>query len=162
GEETTGIDVSQGLQGFVDPSTIVFTETGGAVNPRKRAREGARVTAVPTANGPTTAQNTDISNLLFLQSNSLSPTYISLAQFPSKSTTPLVSTGLQLAFGAQQKQQQRTMNHVRPSSPALFEELAPHLTQCQDEIDGYLSEQVLLVAPFPFGLPSSVPVSRIN
>nr|XP_018678964.1 PREDICTED: BOI-related E3 ubiquitin-protein ligase 1-like isoform X2 [Musa acuminata subsp. malaccensis] len=91
------------------------------------------------ANGPTTAQKTDISNLLFLQSNSLSPTYISLAQFPSKSTAPFVSTGLQLAFGAQQKQ--CTMNHVRPSPPALFEELAPHLTRCQDEIDGFLSEQ---------------------
>lgn len=128
------------------------------MNPRKRAREETRVTAVSMANGPTTAQNTDISNLLFLQSNSLSPTYISLAQFPSKSTTPFVSTGLQLAFGAQQKH--CTMNHVRPSPPALFEELAPHLTRCQDEIDGFLSEQVLVVAPFPFGLPSSVPVSR--
>lgn len=28
GEETTGIDLSQGLQGFLDSSTLVFTETG--------------------------------------------------------------------------------------------------------------------------------------
>lgn len=102
--------------------------------------------------GSTPVQDNDsISNLLVLGPSSLPPTLISLAHLRSESAAPLTSTGLQLAFGEQQQQQQRAFNPLLPASQALFEKLAPHLKQHQDEIDGYLRAQVLVVSPLRFG-----------
>ncbi|CAD5190890.1 unnamed protein product [Musa acuminata subsp. malaccensis] len=141
GEERTGVDCSQHLPGFLDPSAVMFSGGGATANPRKRGREEAAV-----AIGSTPVQDNDsISNLLVLGPSSLPPTLISLAHLRSESAAPLTSTGLQLAFGEQQ-QQQRACNPLLPASPALFEKLAPHLKQHQDEIDGYLRAQALLSA----------------
>ncbi|CAL9190642.1 unnamed protein product [Musa hybrid cultivar] len=137
GEERTGVDCSQHLPGFLDPSAVMFSGGGATANPRKRGREEAAV-----AIGSTPVQDNDsISNLLVLGPSSLPPTLISLAHLRSESAAPLTSTGLQLAFGEQQQQQQRAFNPLLPASPALFEKLAPHLKQHQDEIDGYLRAQ---------------------
>ncbi|URD72970.1 hypothetical protein MUK42_09399 [Musa troglodytarum] len=138
-EERTGVDCSQHLPGFLDPSAVMFSGGGATANPRKRGREEAAV-----AIGSTPVQDNDsISNLRVSGRSSLPPTLISLAHLRSESAAPLASTGLQLAFGEQQQQQ---FNPLLPASPALFEKLAPHLKQHQDEIDGYLRAQALLRA----------------
>ncbi|CAL9072567.1 unnamed protein product [Musa textilis] len=135
-EERTGVDCSQHLPGFLDPSAVMFSGGGATANPRKRGREEAAV-----AIGSTPVQDNDsISNLRVSGRSSLPPTLISLAHLRSESAAPLASTGLQLAFGEQQQQQQQ-FNPLLPASPALFEKLAPHLKQHQDEIDGYLRAQ---------------------